>query len=267
MEWIKVNTCCNVLAKGKSYSWAQFFLFGIWHLWLHRNKRMFQPPQTPQNLFKIVESQVYKYWYCVLDHANPKLGFTFAVGRVKPPVNWVKLNTDGSAQGNPGLAEGGGLIRDCHGNWISGFARAIGLPSSIVAELWAIRDGLTRLCFLSLEVVEVEVDFLVAISLLSQTTHTNGELSFLIDDCRNLMKNIPQVRLKHYFREANWCADALAKFGTNMKNDFAVFESPPIIVSLLHSEKLGFTQDCICNIVVDTTQLVNILSSLPKKKK
>ena len=118
-------------------------------------------------------------------------------------MNWVKLNTDGSAQGNPGLAEGGGLIRDCHGNWISGFARAIGLPLSIVAELWAIRDGLTRLCFLSLEVVEVEVDFLVAISLLSQTTHTNGELSFLIDDYRNLMKNIPQVRLKHCFREAN----------------------------------------------------------------
>ena len=57
-----------------------------------------------------MESQVYEYWYCVLDHANPKLGFTFAVGRVKPPVNWVKLNTDGSAQGNPGLAEGGGLI-------------------------------------------------------------------------------------------------------------------------------------------------------------
>lgn len=71
---------------------------------------MFQPPQTPQNLFKIMESQVYKYWYCVLDHANPKLGFTFAVGRVKPPVNWVKLNMDGSAQGNPVLAEGGGLI-------------------------------------------------------------------------------------------------------------------------------------------------------------
>ena len=81
------------------------------------------------------------------------------------------------------------------------------------------------------------------------------------------MKNIPHVRLKHCFREANQCADALAKFGTNMENDFAVFESPPsIIVSLLHLEKLGFTQDCICNIVVDTTQLVNIVSSLLKKK-
>ena len=30
MEWIKVNACCNVLAEGRSYSWAHFFLFGIY---------------------------------------------------------------------------------------------------------------------------------------------------------------------------------------------------------------------------------------------
>jgi len=29
MEWIKANACCTVLAKGKSYPWALFFLSGI----------------------------------------------------------------------------------------------------------------------------------------------------------------------------------------------------------------------------------------------
>ncbi|KAK7829755.1 piezo-type mechanosensitive ion channel like protein [Quercus suber] len=111
-----------------------------------------------------------------------------------------------------GLAGCGGLLRDCHGNWISGFARAIGHTSSLAAELWAIRDGLTRCCHLSLQAVVVEVDASVAVSLLSQDVQTNGEFSSLIDDCRNLMKSIHQVQLKHCFREANRCADAIAKF-------------------------------------------------------
>ena len=116
MDWIKENVCCNVLAKGKSYSWAHFFLFGIWHLWLSRNKRLFQPPQTPQSQFKIVEAMVYEFWFCVRDHASPRPTSTIVVGWVKPPVSWVKLNMNDSTQGNSGLAGCGGLLRDCYGN-------------------------------------------------------------------------------------------------------------------------------------------------------
>lgn len=81
------------------------------------------------------------------------------------------------------------------------------------------------------------------------------------------MKNIPQVRLKHCFREANCCADALAKFGTNMEDDFVVFESPhPLIASLLQSDKLGETQARICNLVVAITQFVLYIIQFTKKK-
>ena len=56
------------------------------------------------------------------------------------------------------------------------------------------------------------------------------------------------------FREANRCADALAKLGANMEDDFVVFASPPsVIASLLFSNKLGVTQDCIYNSMVGTT--------------
>ena len=98
------------------------------------------------------------------------------------------------------------------------------------------------------------MDASAVISLLSQTTHANGEFSSLIDDCKNLIESIPQARLLHCFREANRCTDALAKFGTSMEDDFAVFESPPpFIAKLLHSDKLGLTQDRVCNMVVITT--------------
>nr|POE45886.1 hypothetical protein CFP56_40924 [Quercus suber] len=93
--------------------------------------------------------------------------------------------------GHPGPAGCGGLICDYHGNWLTAFARAVGITSSLVAELWAIRDGLTRCCALSLEVVLVEVDASVVIPLVSQANHANGEFSSLIDDCRNLWASIP----------------------------------------------------------------------------
>ncbi|KAF3960677.1 hypothetical protein CMV_014631 [Castanea mollissima] len=79
---------------------------------------------------------------------------------------------------------GGGLIRDCNGNWISSFVKAIGFTTSIAAKLWVVRDGLTRCCSLSLVVVEVETDATIAISLLSHTTNTNAKLSSLVDDCK-----------------------------------------------------------------------------------
>ena len=90
--------------------------------------------------------------------------------------------------------------------------------------------------------MEVEIDASVVVSLLLQAIHTNGEFSSLIDDCKNLTKNIPQVQLKHCFREVNRCLDALAKFGANMDGNFVVFEYPPsLIVSLLYSDRMGLT--------------------------
>ena len=47
-----------------------------------------------------------------------------------PPDPLIKLNTDGSAIGNLGLAGAGGLLRDSSGEWISGFSFHLGLTSN-----------------------------------------------------------------------------------------------------------------------------------------
>ena len=80
------------------------------------------------------------------------------------------------------------------------------------------------------------------------------------------MESIPQVYLLHCFREANRCADTLAKFGTSMEDAFAIFESPPFIAKPLHSDKLDLTQDHVCNMVVITTQFVLIYYPIYEKK-
>lgn len=55
-----------------------------------------------------------------------------------PPVDYVKLNADKSALGNPEDVSFGGILRDEHGRPILGFLGFIGG----VAELCAIRHGL-----------------------------------------------------------------------------------------------------------------------------
>lgn len=58
----------------------------------------------------------------------------------RPPASWYKLNTDGVSIGNPGTAGGGGVIRDCHGDWAKGYSRSIGNTMSVLVEWWALRD-------------------------------------------------------------------------------------------------------------------------------
>ena len=50
-------------------------------------------------------------------------------------MGWLKLNTDGAANGVMGLVGGGGVVRDENGNWVIGFSRRLGNASSFLAEL------------------------------------------------------------------------------------------------------------------------------------
>ena len=85
---------------------------------------------------------------------------------IPPPENWFKLNTDGSSLGNPGRASGGGIIRNFHGDSVCGYARSVVYTTSIVAELWALRDGINMCIDLRLAIVEIELDAKLVVDLL-----------------------------------------------------------------------------------------------------
>ena len=78
--------------------------------------------------------------------------------------------------------------------------------------------------------MEIELDATVAISLVSSNVNSNGVLSGLVDDCRELLLRLPQVKLSHCFREANFCADVLAKLGSASSDLSLVFVSPPPVI-------------------------------------
>ena len=73
-------------------------------------------------------------------------------------------------------------------------------------------------------------------------------VSPLVDDCRHLLSQLPQVRFKHCFREANRCADFLARLGSNQAIDFHVLSSPPVdIMDLLMADANGLYLSRLCS--------------------
>ena len=118
-----------------------------------------------------------------------------------PPTNWFKLNSNGSSLGNPDLAGGGGLISNKRVEWIKGYARAIGITTSAVAELWALRDGI-RLCFtLKLPAVIIELDSKLVVELMKKELDNPNGIDVLVIDCRDSLKAIPFVRIQHCYKE------------------------------------------------------------------
>nr|POE61120.1 putative ribonuclease h protein [Quercus suber] len=247
VTWIKKNALDSFKAHGKDYRWCNFFLLGLWNLWLQRNNKAFRHQSLNPNLVQVVEMQTRELMYCVLEPDTGKESILRQVQWLKPAVGWHKLNTDGSVVSSCGLAGCGGLLRDCAGQWIVGFAKSIVSSSSIAAELWALREGLGLCLDRGILAVEVELDASAAISLVTSNVKTNGDLSGLVDDCRELLMRLPQVKLVHCYREANFCADALAKLGSASINLSSVFVSPPpVILQFLYEDMLGFCRSRRC---------------------
>lgn len=54
----------------------------------------------------------------------------------------MKLNTENSMKGNPGLARAEGIIRDDARRWFGGFIHNIDMTISVGAECWMVKLGL-----------------------------------------------------------------------------------------------------------------------------
>ena len=85
----------------------------------------------------------------------------------------MKLNTDGAVFGNPIQVGGGGVIRDSNGEWVAGFVRKLGSMSSILAELWALKDGLLLARQLDILNVNIELDADLIVHLLNNPSSHN----------------------------------------------------------------------------------------------
>ncbi|KAF3952302.1 hypothetical protein CMV_022124 [Castanea mollissima] len=139
VDWLRLNCNSTKRYAVANLNWGTVFSFGIWSLWLRRNGVLFRGESPSCNLRKEVTSKATEFTYVGVNGKRTQTRQQISVRWCSLPLHWHKVNSDGSAFGNPGRAGGGDLIRHDKGEWIRGYARAIGCTTKVAAELWALR--------------------------------------------------------------------------------------------------------------------------------
>ncbi|CAN4097147.1 unnamed protein product [Withania somnifera] len=146
-----------------------------------------------------------------------------------PPSGFIKINTDGSFMPNSGLAGYGGVARDDQGRWLGGYFGRLGMvaTSCLTAELWAIHGGLTIAKNYNLKKVIIETDSSHALMLLSVGDVVDSHPDHaVIEECRRLLSELG-ISIMHTLRQANNCADHLAKLGRMQQDEDMVILHRP----------------------------------------
>ncbi|CAA0811177.1 Polynucleotidyl transferase- ribonuclease H-like superfamily protein [Striga hermonthica] len=116
--------------------WSKVFAAVLWRLWKRRCEVVFDSHAMidGEKVLNVIASSIRE-----LVDAYPPKGNKMTTGKLiawlKPEEGFVKLNTDGAAKVNPGVAGAGGLIRDEEGRWRTGFMAHLGVCTNTVAEL------------------------------------------------------------------------------------------------------------------------------------
>ena len=80
------------------------------------------------------------------------------------PEPFIKLNTDGSSLGNPGMAGVGGLLCNSADAWVSGFSLNMGIASNNISKLGAVRQGLILAWDLDFKFIYIKIDSMTVLS-------------------------------------------------------------------------------------------------------
>ena len=139
------------------------------------------------------------------------------------------------------------MVRDEHGSWVLSFARKFGPVNSFLAELWSLRDGLFLCVQAQVQALIVEMDAKALVDAFLDQTNSNAVASPLMEDCRQLASQINRVSFRHVYREANMCANQLAKLGASMETDFVVLSSPSMdIIPFVEADCRGQCINRLC---------------------
>lgn len=185
-----------------------------WQIWEARNNCIFKDIDPhPVKVLNVAGRIGLDYWK--INSCPPKK----STGKVNikwepPPLDWVKVNFDGSVRGN--LAATGFVIRDWNGNVRLAGAKNSGQVSIIVAECLALRDGLAHAIHKGWRKMLVEGDSKLIIDCVNNLVSVPWSISILMHDIRLLNSYCEEISFKHIFREANFTADAVASLGHSL---------------------------------------------------
>nr|TKS08369.1 uncharacterized protein D5086_0000103910 [Populus alba] len=160
----------------------------------------------------------------------------------KPPLGFVKLNTDASYKYNCSRSSVAGVCRDEHGVWLLGFSSRVKSGSAFESELLAVREALKLAWDKGLKRVIVESDSESVVNRIRNqlTRRPKNQIEAVILERQSYVSREWNCFLQHAHREGNFDADALTKIIISESFELHVFNHPPRSLSLiLLADKIG----------------------------
>jgi len=179
------------------------FLAALWWIWRQHNLMCLN--NETWSLFRITNN-IHNYTGDIIKSLQQS-------ERIVQPERLVKwncqnhfgaiLNVDGSCLGSPIRAGFGGIIRNSHGFYLSGFSGHISISNdSHLAELTAIYHGLHLAIDMGLDDLACYSDSLLSITLITVETPKFHIYAALLQDIKDLLGN-RNFTLYHTLREGN----------------------------------------------------------------
>lgn len=154
-----------------------------------------------------------------------------------PGMGWVKVNVDGAVSTTSRVAGCGGICRDHTGNWLAGFACAIGQCTVLEAEQLAMIRGADVAWEKGYRKVILESDSKTLVEMLKDMK-SYDLCSLLCLQLQEYMAREWDLRIVYIPRKRNRLADLLAKEGLSRSVFYDV--CPEHLRTLMSSEMLGF---------------------------
>lgn len=133
----------------------------------------------------------------------------------------------------------GGLMRMATEDWVARISSFDGKGDALYAELSAIKNGLTFAWSEGHRNIHCETDSLKVVNLLQDgVCHNFHKYSTILGEIRSLLNQQWLVHISHVYKEANACADYLAKFGATQCLGWKRWKDlPPLLGSFLFRDK------------------------------
>lgn len=220
---------------------AVLFMAGVWWSWCWRNNMVLGDGSWSINdvTHKILLSHDEFLSFLVLEKNRGMQRSQLA--RWSAPLNdAVKLNVDGSFLESSSSIGSDGIMQNALGDWLTGFSCNDGVGDVLLAELLAIKHGLEFAWDLGFR-MECETDSLEAVSIIQNNNWTQFHVhAAIIMHILELLDRTWVVKLTHIYRNANSCADYLAKLGVKQVVDVKRWgDAPREMGSLLLADVLG----------------------------
>ena len=136
---------------------------------------------------------------------------------LKPPVGWVKINTDGAAHGAPGMAGARGIFRIHDGSAIASFVVPLGTCYAFETEISVIIFALNKVVDVPCANFWLECDSALVVHLhhhrsVAVPWHLRREWEV----CLCIMDKL-NVHVSHIYREGNKVTDRLSVMGIGLQ--------------------------------------------------